>query len=112
MAKAQRGKSPVVYPKKQAILSILGENIKLARKRRSLSQSMVAERADTTRLTVSNIEKGEPSVAIGHYINVLGVLGLENDLSDVGSNDMLGHKLRDIELMKSSSRPPAKGKRS
>lgn len=71
----------------------------LARKRRKLTMEMVAQRADTTRLTVSNIEKGSPSVAIGHYMNVLATLNQENDLLKVAGDDELGRKLADIELM-------------
>lgn len=71
----------------------------LARKRRKLTMEMVAQRADTTRLTVSNIEKGSPSVAIGHYMNVLATLNQENDLLKVAGDDDLGRKLADIDLM-------------
>jgi len=72
----------------------------LARKRRNLTMEMVAERADTTRLTVSNIEKGSPSVAIGHYLNVLAVLHQEQDFLKLAADDELGRKLTDIELKK------------
>jgi len=99
----KKGKTPVVSPIRQETLSILGENILLARKRRKLTQQMVAERADTTRLTVANIEKGNPSVAIGHYINVLAVLNQDKDLAKVCTNDSLGQKLIDIELLKKKS---------
>lgn len=76
-SKNARGKSPILFPVRQRILKQMGENIMLARKRRNLTMACVAERADTTRLTVSNIEKGSPSVAIGHYLNVLAVLHQE-----------------------------------
>ena len=70
----------------------------LARKRRNLTMEMVAERADTTRLTVSNIEKGSPSVAMGHYLNVLAVFHQETDFLKIAADDELGRKLVDIEL--------------
>ncbi|WP_297809491.1 helix-turn-helix domain-containing protein [uncultured Methylophaga sp.] len=98
-SKNLRGKSPVLLPARERILKQLGENISLARKRRKLTMEMVAQRADTTRLTVSNIEKGSPSVAIGHYMNVLATLNQENDLLKVAGDDELGRKLADIELM-------------
>lgn len=98
-SKNLRGKSPVLLPARERILKQMGENISLARKRRKLTMEMVAQRADTTRLTVSNIEKGSPSVAIGHYINVLAVLNQENDFLKVAAEDELGRKLADIELM-------------
>ena len=99
-SKNLRGKSPVLLPARQRILKQMGENISLARKRRKLTMEMVAQRADTTRLTVSNIEKGSPSVAIGHYMNVLATLNQENDLLKVAGDDELGRKLADIELMR------------
>lgn len=98
-SKNLRGKSPVLLPARERILKQMGENIMLARKRRKLTMEMVAQRADTTRLTVSNIEKGSPSVAIGHYMNVLATLNQENDLLKVAGDDELGRKLADIELM-------------
>lgn len=98
-SKNLRGKSPVLLPARERILKQMGENISLARKRRKLTMEMVAQRADTTRLTVSNIEKGSPSVAIGHYMNVLATLNQENDFLKVAAEDELGRKLADIELM-------------
>ena len=97
-AKNERGKSPVLLPARERILKQMGENIMLARKRRNLTMEMVAERADTTRLTVSNIEKGSPSVAIGHYLNVLAVLHQEQDFLKLAADDELGRKLADIKL--------------
>ena len=46
-------------------MSIVGEQIKLARLRRNLSMAQIAERATCSPLTVSRIEKGVPTVAIG-----------------------------------------------
>ena len=48
-------------------MQIVGEQIKLARLRRNLSVAQVAERATCSPLTVSRIEKGTPTVAIGIY---------------------------------------------
>ena len=61
-------KSVAVLPQTQAILEQLGEQIKLARLRRHLSAELVAERAGVSRATVWNVEKGNPSVAIGTKI--------------------------------------------
>lgn len=52
----------------------VGEQIKLARLRRNLSVAQVAERATCSPLTVSRIEKGVPTVAIGIYLRVLYAL--------------------------------------
>ena len=46
-------------------MQIVGEQIRLARLRRNLSVAKVAERATCSPLTVSRIEKGALTVAIG-----------------------------------------------
>lgn len=51
-------------------MQVVGEQIKLARLRRNLSVAQVAERATCSPLTVSRIEKGAPTVAIGIYLRV------------------------------------------
>ena len=89
----------ILLPKTQQILSSFGENIKLARLRRKLNASQVAERAGISRTTLISIEKGVPGVAIGAYLQVLFVLGLEQDLLHVGIDDVLGRKLQDAGLI-------------
>lgn len=88
-----------VFPKNQKVLSQMGENIKLACKRRGYSQLLIAERTGLSRLTIRKIEKGDPTVSFGHYVAVLSVLGLVNDLAKVASDDELGRKLQDIKLI-------------
>ena len=61
-------------------MSVVGEQIKLARLRRNLSVAQVAERATCSPLTVSRIEKGVPTVAIGIYLRVLYALQLDDDI--------------------------------
>lgn len=92
-------RSAPVFPKSREALSLLGENIKLACKRRGFSQTLISERTGLSRLTIRKIEKGDPTVSIGHYVLVLGVLGLVSDLEKVASDDALGRKLQDIKLM-------------
>ena len=89
-----------VFPEEQKVLSLLGENIRLAMKRRRLTQTMVAERTGISRPTLRNIERGEPTVSIGHYLRVLAVLGLEGDLGKVAADDELGRKLQDIASLR------------
>ncbi len=91
-------RSAPVFPKNRKALSLLGENIKLACKRRGYSQSLIAERTGLSRLTVRKIEHGDPTVSIGHYVAVLSVLGMVEDFTMVASDDELGRKLQDIKL--------------
>ena len=88
-----------VLPQTQAILEQLGEQIKTARLRRHLSADLVAQRAGVSRATVWNVEKGNPSVAIGIYAAVLHALNnMDKDLLLVAKDDELGRKLQDLEL--------------
>jgi transcriptional regulator with XRE-family HTH domain len=90
----------LLFPKYQKVLEKLGENIKLARKRRKLTTIQVAERADINRSTLTQIEKGNPSVSMGAYFNTLRVLGLQDDFLKLAADDEYGRKLQDIELIK------------
>ncbi len=102
-------KTTVVLPQTQEILNQMGEQIRLARLRRRLSAELVAERAGLSRVTLSNIEKGSPSVAIGSYAAVLHALnGMDKDLLLVAKDDELGRKLQDLELP-TRRRAPKKG---
>ncbi|MDE3074824.1 MAG: helix-turn-helix domain-containing protein [Chloroflexota bacterium] len=76
----------------------LGENVRLARQRRRLTMEMVAERAGLSRVTLSKIEHGDPSVTLGAYASVLFVLGLEQQLETLAADDALGRKLQDLAV--------------
>ena len=93
-------KKQVIFPKYNLLLEKMGENIKLARKRRKLTTIQFAERANISRSTLYLIESGNPSVAMGGYFNVLRVLGLQDDFLKLAADDTLGRKLQDIELLK------------
>lgn len=79
-------------------MKVVGEQIKLARLRRDLSLAQVAERATCSPLTVSRIEKGSPTVAIGIYLRVLYALQLDDDILLLAKDDELGRQLQDIAL--------------
>ena len=70
----------------------------LARLRRNLSISQVAERATCSPLTVARIEKGTPTVSIGIYARVLYTLQLDDDLTPIAKDDILGRTLQDLSL--------------
>ena len=91
--------SPAILPKNLKVLKVLAEHLQLARLRRKFSAEQVAERAGISRKTVYNIEQGIPTVAIGSYLQVLFVLGLEQDLSMVAASDPLGRKLQDAGIL-------------
>ena len=89
----------ILFPKYLKILEQMGENIKLARKRRKLTTVQVAERADIDRSTLYEVEKGNPSVSMGAYFNTLRVLGLQDDFLKLAADDEYVRKLQDIELI-------------
>ena len=93
-------KQQIIFPKFRQLLEQMGENFKLARKRRKLKAVQVAERAGIARSTLYLIEKGDSSVSMGAYFNVLRVLGLQNDFLKLAADDEFGRKLQDLELLK------------
>ena len=94
-----KSKKQILFPNFEKILQEMGENIKLARKRRRLTTILVAERAFINRSTLYQIENGSPSVSIGSYFNVLRVLNLHGDFLKIASDDELGKKLQDLKLL-------------
>jgi transcriptional regulator with XRE-family HTH domain len=101
-------KSPVLLPKTQQILTEFGENIRLARLRRKLSSEQVAGRAGMGRSTLIKIERGYAGVGIGHYLNVMKVLGLEKDFQKLAMDDVMGRKLQDAGLTTRERAPKRK----
>ena len=98
----------VLLPKLEQILIEVGQNIKLARLRRRLSAEQIAERSGISRPTLWAVEKGSSTVAFGAYAQVLFVLGLEKDLLKLGSDDVLGRKLQDAEILVKKRAPKRK----
>ncbi len=96
MSKATMGTK---MPRKlETNLQTVGEQIRLARLRRNLSVAQVAERASCSPLTISRIEKGTPTVAIGIYLRVLYALQLEDDILLLAQKDELGRAIQDLTL--------------
>ena len=92
-------KKRVLFPKDEHLLSQVGENIRLARKRRKLTTIQIAERAGIDRTTLYNIEKGSGSVSMAAYFNTLRVLGLQKDFLKLAADDEFGRKLQDLDLI-------------
>ena len=88
-----------ILPKTEEILKTMGEQIKLARLRRSLSAELVAERAGISRASLWKVEKGDPSVAMGIYAAVLHALNnLDQDLLLIAKDDELGRQLQELSI--------------
>ena len=96
MTKSTRGTK---LPRKlEQKMQIVGEQIRLARLRRNLSIAQIAERATCSTLTVSRVEGGAPTVAIGIYLRILYALQLDDDILAIAKDDTLGRTLQDIGL--------------
>lgn len=94
-----------IMPDTENILKTMGEQIKMARLRRKLSATLVAERAGVSRSTLWKVENGNPSVAVGIYAAVLHALNnMDKDLLKIAGDDELGRKLQDMDLMGKSKR--------
>jgi transcriptional regulator with XRE-family HTH domain len=85
----------------------LGYRVRLARTRRGMSIAEVAAKAGINRNTLNALELGKPGVAIGAYITVLWVLGLDKTLDGVAhpDSDIHGKTLE-------ASRRPARVRKS
>ena len=94
-----------IMPDTENILKTMGEQIKMARLRRRLSATLVAESAGISRSTLWKVENGNPSVAVGIYAAVLHALNnMDKDLLKIAGDDELGRKLQDMDLMGKNKR--------
>ena len=65
-----------------AKLLALGEQLRAQRKSLGVSATTAAEAAGMSRVTLHRIERGEPSVTMGAYLNAAAALGLELGVVD------------------------------
>jgi hypothetical protein len=103
--KTSKAHTSLPIPVKRA-LQKLGADISVARRRRCIPTTLMAERAFVDRRSVVRVEKGDPSVSLGIYATILFVLGMEKRLADLVSpaNDPLGQMLADEKLPKRAFR--------
>ena len=89
-------------------LAKLGKDIALARRKRSLTVLMMAERLGVAKSTYLKLEKGDPSVALGTYAMAFFVLGFGEVLGDIldARQDEQG-LLLDQQRMPKRVRPPS-----
>ena len=91
-------------------VTTLGQDLAIARKRRRITQSLMAERMMVNVETVQRLERGYPGVGIGVVASYLWVLGMQNRLKDLVSpaadsagiaeeNRRLPHRVRSPKLV-------------
>ena len=83
-------------------LGQLGEEISIARRRRRIQMSTMAERALVSRNTITRVERGDPGVSMGIYATVLFMLGMSERLARLAdpSSDRIGLTLDETRLPK------------
>ena len=86
------------FPSVEKPMQAFGERLRAARLRRGITTVLFAQRMGVSRDTLSRLEKGQPTIALGTYVRALRVLGLDKDIDVVARDDELGRKLQDLKL--------------
>lgn len=105
--------SPIPLPVERA-LARLGQNISLARRRRHMSQQMLAERIGASLNTVRRMEQGHSGMALQHVARALQVFGELDKLEALldTPQDSVGLTLMDEALpqrIRTRARTPESG---
>ena len=105
---SEKSEASLPIPVRRA-LKKLGSDIRDARRRRRIPTTTMAERSLISRVTLTKVEKGNPSVSLGIYATVLFVLGMTERLADLADvkHDATGLALAD-ELLPQRIRGPKK----
>lgn len=87
----------IIPPTLEQDLSQLGENLRLARKRRKWSVENVRQKVKCSKGTLQDAEKGRPTVSLGVYLMLLDLYGFELNLSETThpKNDQIGWSLQE-----------------
>lgn len=99
---AKRDLHKVLFPKQQKILIQFGEDLLLAMKRRGFTKKLLCDRTGFDYKTVNKVFAGDPGVAIGTYLKIMAVLGMETNFAEMAAHDEVGIKLQNIKLMEGS----------
>ncbi|MGB0782414.1 MAG: transcriptional regulator [Marinomonas sp.] len=89
----------VLFPIQIKVLRVFGEDLLLAAKRRGFTKQLICDRTGFDNKTVNKVFAGDPGVAIGTYIKVMAVLGMEDNFSTLAAYDEVGVKLQNIKLL-------------
>ena len=82
-------------------IALIGENIKLARKKRKWTIENTAKRCQISVQTYRRVEKGDSKVSFAAYAMVLHILGMSDDLDKLvaPSFDVIGNNLIEASLL-------------
>ena len=96
---SKRNLHQILFPAQKRILEEFGTDLFLAVKRRGLNKTILCERSGFDIKTINKILAGDPGVAIGAYIKILGILGLDANFAELAAYDEVGRKLQDAKLL-------------
>ena len=94
----------VLFPKQRRVLNSFGEDLLLATKRRGYTKKLICDRTVFDNKTVNKVFAGDPGVAIGTYLKIMSVLGMEENSAEMAAHDEVGIKLQNIQLLESSNK--------
>jgi hypothetical protein len=94
----------VLFPKQRRVLNSFGEDLLLATKRRGYTKKLICDRTGFDNKTVNKVFAGDPGVAIGTYLKIMSVLGMEENFAEMAAHDEVGIKLQNIQLLESSNK--------
>ncbi|MCL6408441.1 transcriptional regulator, partial [Dickeya dadantii] len=89
---AKRDMYRVLFPKQRRTLTAFGEDLLLAVKRRGFTKKIICDRTGFDHKTVNKVFAGDPGVAIGAYLKVMAVLGMEDNFAKLAAHDEVGMK--------------------
>lgn len=98
-------RTPPTHPRARRQIEALGQRLRAARLRRSMTQEVMAERVGVSVPTLAKLENGEPSTSLATLLRVLAVLGLSGDIEQIAVQDTVGRELQDNALRRPSARP-------
>lgn len=91
--------TPATFPAAARRLEALGERLRAARRRRRLTQAVVAARVGVSKQTIAKLEAGNPATSLATALRVLQVLGFARDLDRLAQDDDIGRQLQDLEQL-------------
>lgn len=90
-------RTPETFPAAARQLAALGDRLRAARRRRRLTQAVVAARVGVSKQTLAKLEAGNPATSLATALRVLQVLGLGADIDRLAADDELGRQLQDLQ---------------
>ncbi|MQP68167.1 helix-turn-helix domain-containing protein [Niveispirillum sp. SYP-B3756] len=76
-------------------LAVLGQSLRLARRRRNLTQDEMADRMGVSRPTYSQLERGSATVGLGILLRAMTVLGYPERIGGLLAEDPIGDAMDD-----------------